>query len=130
LRVKEKVVTNINTYVFFSFYVSFFFSIPIILYFSFSFVKSGLFFYERQLFIYVFRIFIRFLLISFFLSYFFFIPFVLFFLSGFSIMNNVDFIILKTNANLYFYLLLHYISNSYSYLRLYIFKTTTIFIFF
>lgn len=92
-----------NTYIVFSMHSTFFLSIPVIFYFLLHYAQPGLFLYEKKFLFHIFTLFLRLLFISCFLCHFFFIPFILFFLSELSVINDMDFIILKTNMNLYSY---------------------------
>lgn len=99
------IITNIfealNTYIVLSFHVSFFFIIPILYYFLFSFLKPGLFSYEKQFLIYTFKILIIYLTASFSLCYYILIPCFLSFLLELTLINKTDLVVLKNNIVLY-----------------------------
>lgn len=99
------IVTNIfevfNTYIILSLHVSSFFTIPILYYFLLSFLKPGLFSYEKQLLIYTFKTLIIYLITSFSFCYYVLIPCFLSFLLELTLTNKTDFIILKNNIVLY-----------------------------
>ena len=87
-----------NTCITLSFYSAIFFSVPIICYFFFSFLKSGLYNYEKIFLSYYFAIALKFLLMSFFFTYFFIFPYMLSFLLNLDLITNVDFIVLKMRS--------------------------------
>lgn len=106
------IYTNIfeifNSYISLLFYTISFFCIPFVYYSIISFIKPGLYSYEKQLFFNILALNVRLILLSSFLCYFFFIPYTLFFLFELNILNDLNFIILKNNISLYNYNLFIY----------------------
>lgn len=94
-----------DTYIIFSLHSTFFLSTPVIFYFSLHYAQPGFFLYEKKFLFQIFTLFLRLLFISCLLCHFFLIPFILFFLSELSVVNDMDFIILKTNMNFYSYVI-------------------------
>ena len=114
-----------NTYIMLSVYLSFFLSIPVIMYFTYIFLKSGLFEFEKKIFkkfIYIFNIN---LILSSFLSYFVFFPMFLYFLLNFDIIINLRFVILKMEPKLFDYI--YIVCNFFILYGFFLFQIPTIF---
>lgn len=123
------IFTNIfevfNTYLTLSFYFSFFLNIPIIMYFLYIFLKSGLFKFEKiffSKFIFIFNIN---LFLSVFLSYSFLFPLILYFLFNFDIVENSHFVILKMEPKLFDYI--YSICNFFFLYGFFLFQIPTVF---
>lgn len=91
----------LNTYIVFCCYVTFFLGMPVICYFFFSFIKSGLFLYEKIYLSHLFKIVVKLLILSSLFCYFLLMPFILFYLCELSNISNVDFLLLEVNVKLY-----------------------------
>lgn len=108
LEESDFIFTNIfevfNTYMLLSFYVSLFLNIPIFWYFFFSFIKPGLFTYEKLFLNYFSKTTIKFLFLSFFFSYYLIFPCILSFLLTLDIIVSIDYIVLKMQTRLYDYI--------------------------
>jgi sec-independent protein translocase protein TatC len=94
-----------NTYIMLAFYVSLFLNLPIIWYFLLSFIKPGLFVYEKLFLYYFSKTTIKFLILSFFFSYYVLFPCMLSFLLNLDVISNVDYVILKMQTKLYDYII-------------------------
>lgn len=92
-----------NTYIFLSLYGVLFCCIPIMLYSTFGFLKSGLFLFEKRNLLTLINTIVRFLLISYFVSCFFLIPYTLSFFFELEIVQNASFVILKSNISIFSY---------------------------
>lgn len=95
-----------STYLVLSFFVSFFFCFPFILYILFTFIKSGLFLFEKQFLFYIIKTIVRFLIVSCFFCFFFLLPCFLYFLFDLNVVHSIEFIVLKSNVRLYDYSIL------------------------
>ena len=92
------------TYCSLSLYSSCFFNIPLILYFSYSFIKSGLFKFEKDLLLFFFKLFLFLLVFSLLFSYFIILPCLLFFLLSFDLITNTSFLFMRMEIKLYDYI--------------------------
>ncbi len=94
----------LNTYIILSMYISFFFSLPILYYFFFSFLKSGLYKFEKNI-LYKLLIIVNIsILISLIITYFIIYPNILCFLLTLNIITEKNFIILKMETKLFEYI--------------------------
>ena len=93
-----------NTYCMLAFYSCFFFNIPFGLYLILTFVKSGLFKYEKKIVSLLFKLFIYSFLFSCFFSYYIIFPFMLFFLLNFDLITNTYFVFIKMETKIYEYI--------------------------
>jgi len=117
-----------NTYLTLSFYLSFFLSIPVTMYFLYIFLKSGLFEFEKKIFLRFIFIFNTNLFLSIFLSYFIFFPLILYFLLNFDIVVNIQFVILKMEPKLFDYI--YSVCNFFILYGFFLFQIPTIFFLF
>lgn len=93
-----------NCYMVISFYSTVFFSIPLICYLFFTFIKLGLYKYERLFIGSIIKTTIKFIVISFLFTYFVIFPYMLSFLLNLDLITTVDFLILKMSVKLYDYI--------------------------
>ena len=126
------IFTNIfevfNTYIMLAIYTSVLFTIPIVIYFVYLFIKSGLFKYEKETILFSFKIITYFVIFSMFFTYYVVFPCLLSFLLNLDLITRSNFIILKMETKLF-----EYISFFYKLLFLYcfiIFQIPALFIIF
>lgn len=126
------IFTNIfevfNTYMVLAIYTSTLFSIPIITYFFFIFIKPGLFKYEKKMILFSFKIIFCFVVLSILFTYYVIFPCLLSFLLNLDLIVKTNFIVLKMETKLF-----EYISFFYKLLFLYcfiIFQIPALFIIF
>ncbi len=114
------IFTNIfevfNTYIALAVYTSTLFSIPVTAYFFFTFIKSGLFEYEKKMILFSFKTTICFILFSILFTYYIIFPCLLSFLLNLDLITKNNFIVLKMETKLF-----EYISFFYKLLFLYCF---------
>ena len=90
-----------STYCALSFYTTCFFNLPLFLSLLFSFLKSGLFKYEKKILLLVFRIFIYLFLFALLFFYFVIFPCILFFFLNLDLITNTNFLFIKMEIKLY-----------------------------
>lgn len=105
---KDFICTNIfevfNTYIVLAYYITFFFNIPLALYFIFTFIKPGLFIYEKFIFTFMFKVIMFFVCLSLVFTYYFIFPYLLSFLFSLDLLINTNFLILKIETKIYDYI--------------------------
>jgi sec-independent protein translocase protein TatC len=94
-----------TTYYTLSFYICFFFNIPLGLYFILVFIKSGLFKYEKEIFFFFFKSFIYLISFSFLFTYYVIFPVLLVFLLNLDLITNTDFLFIKMETKIYEYII-------------------------
>ncbi len=92
-----------NTYYTLAFYNCFFFNIPLGLYFVFTFIKSGLFQYEKDILFFFLKFFILSLFSSSLFIYYVVFPFLLFFLLSLDLITDTNFVFIKMETKIYDY---------------------------
>jgi len=92
-----------NTYYMLAFYSCFFFNIPFGLYLIFTFIRPGLFRYEKKNLFLTFKFFIHSLVFSSLFSYYIIFPFMLFFLLNFDLITDTSFVFIKMETKIYEY---------------------------
>nr|YP_010577902.1 sec-independent protein translocase [Cryptomonas pyrenoidifera]UZP15122.1 sec-independent protein translocase [Cryptomonas pyrenoidifera] len=106
------IFTNIfevfSTYITIAFYSAIFLNIPLSLYLIYLFVKPGLFKYEKDFLILIFKTFIKFIFFSTFFTYYLVLPSILSFLLNIDLVINSSFIVLKMETKLYDYVVFFY----------------------
>ena len=90
-----------STHCLLSFYTSCFFNIPLVLFLLFTFVKSGLFRYEKKTLSFMLKFFVFLFFFSLLFSYFVVLPCLLFFFLNFDLITNTTFLFIKMEIKLY-----------------------------
>ena len=94
-----------TTYYTLSFYTSSFLNIPLGLYLLFSFVKSGLFKYEKEILFFLLKSFCYLVFFSFLFTYYIIFPLLLLFLLNLDLITNTDFLFMKMETKIYEYVI-------------------------
>lgn len=93
------------TYYTLAFYSCIFFNIPLVLYFSFTFIKSGLFKYEKEILFFFLKFFIFSVFFSSLFTYYIIFPFLLFFLLTLDLITDTNFVFIKMETKIYEYVI-------------------------
>ena len=103
------IFTNIfelfNVYIILSFYTSILFTVPIILYYLYLFIKPGLFIYEKNTISFLLKTIACFVCFSILFTYYAILPCILSFLLNLDLMTNNSFVVLKMEAKLLEYII-------------------------
>ena len=93
-----------TTYYMLAFYSCFFFNIPFGLYLGFTFLKSGLFKYEKEFIFFFLKLFTYSVFFSSLFTYYVIFPFLLFFLLTLDLITDTNFLFIKMETKLYEYI--------------------------